>query len=355
MSKKIIILTAFLTIILLTSCTSNKNTNGDVAYLINMHEFGHTTKQVEIMTEVTTPTEVVYSFVRPAPNPFWARASFDYLNFEEAVLGAATHIVVARYAGSRPFGDEHTEFEFVVIDEIFGETTERIFIFVQHMHANVFGHTHDVEYRPGDLSFEAGVDYLLPLIHTNSVHSLIERDGDRFIFIQQIVIDLDNPTNSMMYNESLDDHINGIDLDEEIVAEEIIAFVEELAEEIEIEERREIIIIDSDDIEEILVGSPRVWVVEVAEPISLQREQQRPPIWVSYDLYYVNVMELLKGEIVGTEQRIVFPTDSVLSGEQHIVAVVEIPDSGFHDLTSLYALFSMDQLEEIREILANSQ
>jgi len=310
----------------------------------------------EIMTEVEQSTEVVNSFARPAPNSFWETASFDYLNFEEAVLESATHIVVAQYAGSRPFGDQHTEFEFIVIDEILGETTERIFIFAKHMHAHVFGHMYEVEYRPGDLSFETGIDYLLPLIHTDSVHSIIERDGDRFIFIQQIVIDLDDPSNSMIYNESLDDHIDGIDLDEETAAEEIISFVEELAEEIEAEGRAEIIIIDSNNMEEILLGSPDVWIVEIGEPWRLSHEQV-VTMWRLDDIYYAKIVEVLKGDgIINEEWLVVFLPDTVFTGERHIVAVVNnFPEAEFYDLTSRYGLFSMDQLDEIREILANSE
>jgi len=310
----------------------------------------------EIMTEVET-SEMVNSFARPAPSPFWQTASFDYLNFEEAVLEAATHIVVARYAGSRPFGDEHTEFEFIVLDEILGETTERIFIFAQHMHAYVFGYTHEVEYRPGDLSFETGVDYLLPLINTDSVDSIVKRDGDRFVFVRQIVIDLDDPSNSMMYSEYLDDHIEGIDLDETTLAEEIISFVEELAEEIEAEDRFEHIIIDSNDINEILANSPYVFIVEIGEAMRLSHEQE-VTIWRLNDIYFATIVESLKGGVNGlSEVVITFPPDAVFPGEQHIVAVQPI-EEGRNDRylpTSRYGLFSMDQLEEIREILANSE
>lgn len=296
--------------------------------------------------EIETVTEVA------APSAMLETASYEYLNFEEAVLESATHIVVAQYVGSRPFGDENTEFEFIVIDEILGETTERIFVFVTHMHAHVSGHVYEVEFVPGDLSFELGVDYLLPLINTDSVDSIVERDGDQFAFVRQIVIDLDDPSNSMMYSEYLDDHIEGIDLDETTSAEEIISFVEELAEEIEAEGRPEILIIDSADMTEILIGSPHIWIVEINGAWRLSHEQS-VTTWVSNDIYYANVVEVLKGDaIINEEWLVVFPPDSVFTGERHIVAVVNnFPEASFYDLTSRYGLFSMDQLEEIREIL----
>jgi len=281
-------------------------------------------------------------------------AEYEYFTFEETVLQFVTHFVIARYIESRPFGNYHTEFEFEVVDEILGQTSERIFVFLQH--TREWHPSNSIHY--GDLSFETGVAYLLPLIHTDSVHSIVERDGNRFIFISRIVIDLDNPSNSTMYGKSLDDHIDGIDLDEETAAEEIIAFVEELAEEIE--DRRERIIIDSDDIEEILVGSPRVWIVEISEPIRLAHEQA-VKIWVSNDLYYTNIIEILKGDgdvnvNVNDVRGVVFPPGRVFTGERHIIAIVNnFPEGSFYDLTSRYALFSMDQLEEIREILANNE
>ena len=279
-------------------------------------------------------------------------AEYEYLTFEEAVLEFATHIVVAQYVESRPFGDEHTEFEFVVVDEILGETTERIFIFVTHMDAHVYGHHYEVAFMPGDLSFETGVNYLLPLINSDSVHSVVYRDGDQFAFVMQIAINLDDPSESVMYSEPLDDHIENLTLDEETAVYEILDFVEDLAEEIEEIGRFEPIIIDSSDMREIIEGSPYVWVVEIGEAIRLSHEQAITT-WVSNDLYYVYVSRVLKGsELSEGERMIVFTPDSVFPGETHIVAVAHIPESSFHDLTSRYGLFSIDQLEEINAIIS---
>ena len=336
--------------------------------LLSIYLFGLTAcnNQTERITPIQRSSDVNVSFlefryflekeemiqVQESLDASMSIAEYEYFTFEEATLEFATHIVIAQYVGSRSFGDLHREFEFEVLDEILGKTTERIFVFLQHIETK--GYMRSI--NQGDLSFEVGVDYLLPLINTDSVDSIVERDGDQFAFVRQIVIDLDDPSNSMMYSEHLDDHIEGIDLDEETTVEAIISFVEELAEEIEAEGRTEIIIIDSDDMGEIFAGSPHIWIVEIGEPIRLAHEQA-VTTWVSNDLYYTNIAEVLKGDgAIGDERLVVFPPDSVFTGERHIIAVVNnFPEGSFYDLTSRHSLFSIDQLEEIREILADSE
>ena len=294
-----------------------------------------------------------------------SNVSLDYLNFEEAVFEFATHIVVAQYVESQPFGDFHTEFEFVVIDEILGETTERIFVFLYHTKAHVHGHENEVFYLSGDLSFEPGIDYLLPLINTNSIDSIINREGDEFIFISQIMIDLDDPSNSNIYSENLDDHIEGIDLDEHTEIEEIISFVEEIAEAIEAEDRFEHIIIESSDMEEIINGSPYVWIVEINEVWRLA-DEVGPRATRRNDLYYVTIIDALKGgknvtlkggTIEAPIVAMAFLPDVVFLGERHVVAVQPLAedDRGAFLFTSRYGLFSLDQLEEIEAIIAEQQ
>lgn len=285
-------------------------------------------------------------------------ASYDYYTFEEAVLEFATDIVVAQYVESQPFGENITVFEFVVTDRILGEATDRIFIYATHnISAHVGTHERVVSYIPGDLSFVSGVDYLLPIRNINSPHSAIARTEDSFVFIRNIVIDLAEPSNSGMYSEPIDYHIVGMTFSEETMLEEIIVFVEDLAVQIEATERWERVFIRSEIMEDIIKGSPYVWVVEINEPLRLSEEQSVTD-WGLTDIYYVTIIESLKGDVNGlmNEFLITFTADTVFYGEQHIVAAQPISKDAidWFVFTSRNSLFSLDRLDEIRAILATA-
>jgi len=278
---------------------------------------------------------------------------YNYYTFEEALLEHATNIVIAQYVGSRSFGDTHTEFEFIVSESLLGEVTERIFVFAEHgINAHVHTHNQHVHYVPGDLEFVLGVYYLLPLIIINSPYSGNPRDEDEFVFILQIVIDLDEPSNSTMYSEYLDAHVQGMNFNEEATTEEILSFVEDLAEQIKEENSWEFIFIRSENLKDIIEGSPYVLVIEVTEPLRLSHEQS-VTIWGLNDIYYATVIQALKGDLqVGDEIVVTFFADTVFPGERHIVAVVPLREgSTWYDFTSRNSLFSLEQLDEIMSIL----
>ena len=281
----------------------------------------------------------------------------DYLSFEETLLEFATDIVIAQYVGSRSLDEVWMEFEFIVSDRILGDATEQIFVHVQmNTQTHVDGWINELHFYPNDLVFEYDINYLLPLININDPYSNFYRETgeDMFIFVRNIVVDLDDPSNSVMYGDDLDNHVEGMDFDEDTSTEEIILFMEEIAEEIEEERQWERIFIRSDDIEEIILGSPYVWIVEIAEPRRLSDAfAPNPPLRT--DLYYINVIHSLKGEVdLRADLGVVFFADTVLPGEQHIVAIAPNREGGtWYRFTSRNSLFRMDQLDEIMSILEN--
>lgn len=284
------------------------------------------------------------------PEPPRIEASYDYLSFEETLSEfPPTDVVIVQYVGHRPFGQHLTEFEFIVSERILGNAAERIFVYAENgINANVDGSPGRVNYHPGDLTFTPGTDYLLPLRKAVSPYANTHEDG--FTFIRNIVIDLKSPENSTMYSEPLALHITGLDFRRRVLPrQEIISYVEKLTRD----NLPAIEPIRSEFMEDIIHGSPNVWIVEINEPLRLNSDVPHSD-WMATDIYFVTVVESLKGDTeTPSEQVVIFFADTVFSGEQHIVAVRPIAEgSTWHDFTSRNSLFRMDQLDEILAILA---
>jgi len=279
-------------------------------------------------------------------------ASYDYLTFEEMVLEFATDVVIAQYIGHRPFGESLTEFEFVVSERVLGDAADRIFVYAERTDAHVMGGIM-VDFKPGDVSFYPGTDYLLPLMRISSPYAKTHEDG--FTFLRNIVIDLNDPSNSTMYSEPLALHAEGLDFNSRTIdKQEIVSYVSELAMDIPPVWWDPI---RSEVMEDIIYGSPYVLIVEINEPFRLSHEVP-PTDWASTDIYNSTVVRVLKGDRdigdFGHEFAVIFFADTVFPGEQHIVAVTPIREGAvWFDLTSRNSLFRMDQLDEILTILGH--
>jgi hypothetical protein len=331
--KKILntITVAFIAVLLI-ACNSNDNPNEEFeTYEYESESYGGNDNEEtdrELSDEITTT------------------AFYDYQEFEEVLKTFTTDVVVARYIAHEYIGDSIV-FEFSVSERVIGDAGDRIFIYAdRNIVAQIDEEELDIDFRPGHLSFREGVDYLLPLIRMDDAYSVIQEDG--FVFIRDIVIDLDNPTYSMMYSTPLQLHTEQLRLDEDTPREEIIAYVYELVKDIAVVGR----IIRSEDMEDIVAGSPYVLVIEIGEPIRLAAEQGNVDSGAT-DLYYVTVTESLKGNVnEGDELVILFHADTVFQGERHIVATMPMsPGSDWHEFTSRNSLFRIGQMDEIMLIL----
>ena len=274
-------------------------------------------------------------------------ASFRYLTFEDALLEFATNVVIAQYVGHRPFGRYLTEFEFAVLENVLGNASDRIFVYAEmRVGASAFGVTRAVSYKPGYLTFYLETNYMLPLTKISQPHANTHDDG--FRFIHDIIIDLDNPSNSMMYSESLAQHSTHQNFNTSTSKQEIVSFVSELTKNNQ--PSRDFI--RSEAVEDIVLGSPYILVVEVDEPIRLVSEQ-RTTDWAATDIYYVTVVQAIKGDVsVGYRFAMIFLADAVLQGEQHIIATgPTVERSSFYRMSSRNSLFRMEQMDEIMTIL----
>ncbi|MCL2071415.1 MAG: hypothetical protein FWH07_04170 [Oscillospiraceae bacterium] len=277
-------------------------------------------------------------------------ASYDYLTFEEAVSEFATDVVIVRYVGHEPFGERQSliEYEFIVVERILGNAADRIFVYAENpenINASVDGIDRAVLYKPGDLSFDADTEYMLALRKIENPLSHTHEDG--FTFICNIVIDMDNPGESMMYSEELSLHSDELEFTDELSEDDIIAFIEELTEDNT--PGREFV--QSDTTRVLISDSPYVFVVEVGELLVSPRTD-----WMSTDIYHVSAVQVLKGDVAdGHEFLLTFAADTVKEGGRYIVAVEPI-EEGYDDwfrLTSINSLFNFRRLSEILEFIGN--
>jgi len=276
-------------------------------------------------------------------------ASAIYLTLEDAAE-LATDVVVARYVTQRPFGQSITEFEFAVEERILGSAADTIFVYVQH---NVRTHMidTDISFSESNISFSAATQYLLMLERIVSTQSAMHEEG--FWIIGNHVINLDNPSMSTMYNEPISQHSTGMDFNSRRLSSDmIISYISDLTRN-NTPSRTPI---RSDDLEEIIEGSPYVLIVEVGEPWRLAQDIRQSDGVIPTDIFHTTVVGVLKGDMeVGDIVIMVFYADTVAQGERHIIAIEPVPGTYeyFHMFTTRgnHSLFSLSQLEEILSVL----
>ena len=275
------------------------------------------------------------------------RAIYDKRELESILSEFVTDVVIARYLGHRVVGGL-TEFEFSVSEVVVGQAADTIFVYVaKGVEIGILDDKEEMMYRPGELPLSIGYEYLLPLIRIDSAYSITHEDG--FVFVREIVIDLDNPSNSTMFGIPLYRHTN-LALNEEISREEIIAHVYELTKD----NVARLPTIRSNAMEDIVTGSPYVLVIEIVAPRRLAADQIVTD-WGLTDLYYVRVLESLKGDSMEEHGMVIqFHANTVFPGERHIVATRPIVEGyNWHEFTSRYSLFHLEQREVILSALAN--
>jgi len=307
--------------------------------------------ELEIFSELFV-SDIQYEPTTIFSEPPIASVSYHYLTFEQALLEFATDIVIAQYVGSRPFGQNLTEFEFVVSERILGNAADRVFVYVDFnkIEGMLTGYIWDRQSpAPYSLTFNPGTNYMLPLIRIGDPLAFTHEDG--FTFIRDIVINLDDPSKSMMYNEPLSMHSDNFNLNSrDDLRVEIVSFVSELTQHNP--PGRDFI--RSEVLEDVITKSHYILVVEIVEPLRLAHEQ-RTVDWGATDIYYVTVIQALEGTVgVESELVVIFPAFAVLPGEQHIVAVEPIEEGSYwFRFSSRNSLFQMEQLDEILQILSH--
>ncbi|MCL2393017.1 MAG: hypothetical protein FWC66_10520 [Oscillospiraceae bacterium] len=262
----------------------------------------------------------------------------------ECVIEVATDVVVVEFVARRPFGQGATEYELIVHDRIYGSAADTIFVYVVYNQMNR-------SFAAPEFQFTTDTQYLLALIKLVNIYASFHYDG--FMFIEDLILDLDNPSRSTMHNEPLAIHsyldFNSIGL----TIEHVISYVRSLPRNPFATTNR--VFITSDNLADIINGSPYVLVIEVNEPHSLA-SQGYGTEFASTDIYYTTIVEVLKGGMrIGDSVAIIFFADTIFPGETHLVSVTPSspnnPNPFYYRFTSRYSLHCLDQRDEIMAII----
>lgn len=337
--KNILIMLIFLNVLSLSACAT-ESVDGDLEYITN-------NTSLNIISTGDATGDATGDDIDQASNVEMTSRSESriiYLPFEE-ILAEATDIVIAEYIGRRQFSPYLTEFEFVVVERVLGNAQDRILIYSE-----------DVQHRfrysnLGNLDFNTGTNYLLTLDLITSPYAHTPDGG--FMLISNIAIDLSNPSYSIQYISPLQSEIDGLDFSKvDISGNDIVSFIRDLTRDNELVERPVMPL----EMEDIINESPYIVLIEIDEVLRLSHEQVTRA-WFSTDMYYVTILSVLKGDIPENEKIVVsFFANTVSLGEKHIVAIQPISEGSYwYRFTSRYSLFSIDQYDEIMQIIAQQQ
>ncbi|MCL2361279.1 MAG: copper amine oxidase N-terminal domain-containing protein [Defluviitaleaceae bacterium] len=264
-------------------------------------------------------------------------------NLENAV-GIATDIVVAEFVERRPAGQTASEYEFKVLDRICGNAADTIFVYVFYQEVGR-------NFADPAFQFTPGTQYLLTLVRLADVYTSLHLGG--FVFASDMILNLDDPSLSTMYGQSLSLH-SYLNFDSiGLTRAEVISYVRSLPRDPFVTIGR--VFITSEYLRDIIIGSPYVIVIEIGEPRRLACEVYSSE-FISTDIYYATVVEVLKGNMqVGDLLRVIFFSGTVFPGETHIVSITptdpSAPDPYFHEFTSRDSLHCLDQRDEIMAII----
>ncbi|MCL2393029.1 MAG: hypothetical protein FWC66_10580, partial [Oscillospiraceae bacterium] len=265
----------------------------------------------------------------------------------ESAVGYATDVVVAEFVAYRTFGEYSAEYEFIIHDRIFGNAADTVFVYVIYNSMNFMSR----RFADPSFQFATGTHYLLTLIKLADVYARFHDDG--FMFASDMILYLDDPTRSTIYGQPLRVR-SRLDFDNsDLTSEQIISYVRSLPRHPMYTIDR--VFITSDDLRDIVTGSPYVIVIEINEPRRLASEAIQSDISAT-DIYFVTVVEVLKGNMqVGDELRVIFFADTVFPGETFIVSIAPTnphsPTPYFHEFTSRHSLHPLEYRDEIISIL----
>jgi hypothetical protein len=189
-------------------------------------------------------------------------------------------------------------------------------------------------------------------------NAALKTHEDGYLLMSRLVINLDNPSASTMYGESLDAHTASLDFaSKSLTREHIVSFAgERTANNPPAREH-----IRAMYLPDIISGSPYVLVVEVNEPLRLVHEQVTRD-WMETDIYYFTVVRALKGDIDETHTlSMSFFADTVSPGDIVIIAAERLRDtterlegSNMFIMTSRNSVHDISKLDEIMPMIGRT-
>lgn len=319
-----------LTVLLLSLCflliacstTSPEVSNSDSDVLQTQND--------NISSDIPELTSDIYNSMRRIP-----------FTFEDACK-SANIVVAATYFKSERFGEGSIRHEFKVKETIFGDPEETVSVCMRDMDA-------DINNREGvrglyfpNISFEAGVDYLLLIEDQNDIYSVRLTN----MLVCGVFINLDDLASSTMGvgDESIISQAKGIDFTK-ASREELISYVKDLTKDNTPAKRY--LGIKSDKLEDIIKGSPNIVKIRIEGELTIVRTNYRES-----DNYDCTIVEVLKGELKrGTKYRVLFFPDTVKPGEEWLAALSTKAETSFLYLTSRNSLFACSQEKDLLNII----
>ena len=269
----------------------------------------------------------------------------------------ATDLVVANYIGHSFISDTLGLAKFEVKDVIVGNAEAIIYVYIRNM-VGVLSANGGSE---GRVPLVENVDYLLMLSRrVNSVYTFEHIRDDAFMFGMDLVIDLTGIDGADLEDTRFDMSFPDLDFSNGIRREELISHVASLIDPgryLENIRRREAII-RSNSMEDIILGSQEILLVQVISPWSTMNHALPPSDWMATQTYHTTVIEVLEGTgnvVAGDMIRVRFFADTVSRGEQHIVAVERIAGGSSLQFTSRNSLISTSSLPKVQAILDSAR
>ncbi len=281
---------------------------------------------------------------KPQPLGGNSAAVIKKYTFEEACRRANT-AVVASYIKTEQFDEEYMRHEFQVKEHIFGNTEKTIGVFTLYRSIpSTDTYITSVQTRTQNhISFENGTDYLLLLYKDDSPYNVTTV----YSLINDIVINLDDPSLSTMYNTSLNYHTKEIKFKKSTSKASIINYVAELVKG----NKQASEYIRSENREEIITLSENIFKVRIDEIFHVTNNNFK-----HQEMYYCTVTEVLKGDITASSRYvIIFFPETVKEGEEYVIAVGALGDSRILKLSSKNSLFLLEEEKEISEIIKKTE
>ena len=262
----------------------------------------------------------------------------------ENKIRMATDVVVVEFVARKPFAQYATEYEFIVHDRIFGDAADTIFVYAIYDEMGF-------QFARTGFQFTTDTLYLLPLIKLNNIYSRVHYDG--FMFTSTLMLDLNDPSGSTIHGMPLSLYSDINFNSRGLTKESIISYVRTLPRRPFPTVNR--VFITTDDLVDIIDGSPYVLVIEITEPVRMASEARRSDI-TSTDIYLTTVVEVLRGDLqVGDTVQVSFFAGTVFPGETHIVSVSPLcfccRSPHYQIFTSRHSLHCVDQRDEIMSII----
>lgn len=263
----------------------------------------------------------------------------------ELLVATATDIIKGKCVGVDK-KDDYVEYEFVVINRYLGEEVEdNIFVYVPDYAVTVINT--DYSYRLSDLTYKEGSEYYLVL----SKHVDVYLPHDRYINVGgNLFMPANDISHSTLYGETLINHAQTKSINAE---KDLTDYLSKITTNKTDKNQTNMIIgipyITDTDMNSIIDKSDFILRVKIGEEVYKGIADDR----CTYDCVVIRSM---KGSVNSNELvRIVFPKDSVIEGNEYILALTEFKGVSPRSfvMSSKNSIYELSLLEYIEEHLMN--